>query len=267
MGLLINAQTIDLLQRAGESLRFGSLTVGAYINKIDCETEEQFSAICFSHGNEWTFLAFRGTDDTLVGWKEDFNLGYMDSVPAQTDALCYLESIADALPENQIFLGGHSKGGNLALYAAAHANTDIQKRLLTVFSNDGPGFRDDFFSSDGYLAIKDRVCCFVPRLSIVGMLFEREDGYTVVDSTEKNMFMQHDPFNWHVLGKHFVTCKSRGDESKFVDRTVNKWIKELTPIEREQFIETIFGILQDTEAKTNSELSANWFENILKMLK
>ncbi len=270
VGMLINKKTVELLKACGQSRRFGSLKVRGFVEKIDYENEEQFSAVTFTFtagGKKgWNFIAFRGTDDTIVGWKEDFNLGYMDTVPAQTDAVAYLEKAARCC-KGRLVVGGHSKGGNLALYAGSCASDKAKKRIVWIFNNDGPGFRKEFFASEGYKAIAQKERSFVPRLSVIGMLFSHSDCLTTVESGEKNMMMQHDPFSWHVLGTAFVTCRQTGRESRLVDKAVNEWFAELAQEEREMFVETIFTVLNDSKAKTNSELSANLFESVARMLK
>ncbi len=270
VGMLINRKTLDLLKACGNSRRFGLVRVCGFVEKIDYENEEQFSAVTFTFrakgSKSWNFIAYRGTDDTIVGWKEDFNLGYMETVPAQKDAVIYLETVAKYC-KGRLVSGGHSKGGNLALYAGANVCDKVKKRLVWIFNNDGPGFRKEFFESDNYKSISQKERSFVPQLSVIGMLFSHSDCLTTVESGEKNMLMQHDPFSWHVLGTSFVTCTQTGRESRLVDKAVNEWVSELSMEEREMFVETIFTVLSDSKARTNSELSENLFESVARMLK
>ena len=270
VGALINFKTVELLKAAGKSVRFGSLLMCGYVAQTDEVEELQFAAVTFVCGKlrrpRWSFVAYRGTDDTIVGWKEDFNLGYKDTVPAQRSAAAYLAGAARNL-KGALYAGGHSKGGNLALFAAACAEKGVQRRLLSVFNNDGPGFSDSFFAGAGYRAVEDRVQTFVPRLSVVGMLFSHPEHFTTVVSGEKNMLMQHDPFSWFVRANGFEECSGLGERSRFVGKTVNEWFSDLSKEEKELFIETVFGVLKDTEAKTNSELAANWSNSAVKMVK
>ena len=270
VGMLINKKTIDLLKACGNSVRFGGLELLGYVERIDYHNEEQFCAVTFkfnAKGNDgWHFVAYRGTDDTIVGWKEDFNLGYMETVPAQRDSVEYLEKVFENC-KGRLIVGGHSKGGNLALYAGSNVNDKIKKRIVWIFNNDGPGFSKSFFSSDGYKAIKEKERSFVPRLSVIGMLFCHSDVFTTVQCDEKGMLIQHDPFTWHVLGNSFVTCEQTGRRSHIVDKAVNEWFDDMTKEEREAFVETIFTVLNDTDAKTNSELSSNLLDSVGKILK
>lgn len=266
VGALINPLSVDLLAAAGESQRFGGLEVSGFVNRIDEARDEQFAAVTFSCGKKWNFIAYRGTDDTIVGWKEDFKLAYMDSVPAQLDALGYFCRAAAAL-KGRFCLGGHSKGGNLALYSAAKADTKLQKRICAVYDNDGPGFPEAFFSSAGYRAVADRLRTFVPRQSIVGMLFSNAGNYVTVENELKDMVMQHDPFSWQVGPHHFVPSGGLGDESRFVGKTLNEWFRTLSTEEKRVFVESLFQILEGSKAKTNFELTRNWFDSLVGMKK
>ena len=269
LGAMLNKGTAALLPKLGESERFGSLRVSGYVSKIDNEAEEQFCAVTYTcdkgAASPWNVTVYRGTDDTIVGWKEDFNLGFMDIVPAQRDALIYAQSAMTALKGNFI-LCGHSKGGNLALYAAANLPEKLQRRLEAVYNNDGPGFPEDFFRRPQYLAIRNREHSFMPENSIVGMLFSHAEGFVTVESDGIGI-MQHDPFTWHVQARNFVRLPDLNDQSKFIGKTVNEWFDELDREQKRQFVETVFGILEKTNATTNSELAENWMDNIMIMLK
>ena len=142
LGALISQRTVRLLELCAASARFGKLFMSGYVSKIDLQNEEQFSAVAFFEKPRSAnpFVAFRGTDDTIVGWKEDFNLAIEESVPAQRDALAYLEGAAKKT-RGKILVGGHSKGGNLAVYSSAFVAPKVQRRLERVYNFDGPGFR------------------------------------------------------------------------------------------------------------------------------
>ena len=265
LGALINSQTIDLLKAAGSSKRFGGLLLCGYVSKLDLENEEQFSAVTFVNNGLWTFVAYRGTDDTLVGWKEDCNLGFMDTVPAQEDAACYLEAVAKHV-HGPLMAGGHSKGGNLALYAAVSACEKTKKRLRAIYNHDGPGFSDSFFKSKSFLSLQERVHGFVPELSVVGMLFSHAERYITVESNQKGL-MQHDPFSWQVLPHGFVEKPQTNGQSRFVYVTINGWFNELSRNQKKLFVETVFALVKKSGATTNSQLTTNWAENALKILK
>ncbi len=273
IGAVINPLTLDLLQAAGQSRRFGDIVVSGFVSRLDEQREEQFAAACFTfttgihvyNRRNCNVVIFRGTDDSLVGWKEDFNLGYKDTVPSQEDALGYLEAAARVLP-GDIVAGGHSKGGNLALYACVNADRSVKKRIVAVYNNDGPGFSPEFFSGEGYLEIASREHSFFPEMSVVGMLFSHSDAYRTVECDQRGL-MQHDPFAWHVSPSHFVELDDVSGESRFIGKTVNQWIQALSSGQREQFVDTLFAVLRKSEAQTNSDLAANKFESVMRIIK
>lgn len=261
----VNPLTVDLLMAASESKRFGCLTLSGHLTKFDKESQEQFSAITFSYKNKWNFAAFRGTDGTIVGWKEDFNMAYMKTIPSQTEARVYLENACKSL-KGTLIAGGHSKGGNLAVYASVSSSDNTKKRLTCVYNNDGPGFSEDFFNSEEYNKIKSIQKTYVPEFSIVGMLFDQAENYITVQSDNRGL-MQHDPFSWHVLGKHFIERQDINEQSRFIHKTVTEWIKGLSVEQKKIFIETTFSLIKDSTAVRNDELVENWGENLILVLK
>ena len=159
---------LQLLQQAANSTRFGSVRLFRYMESFQEQQEQQFSATTFLLDNDTAYVAFRGTDNTLVGWKEDFNMSFQSEVPSQTAAAAYLQEFS-ALPIHHILVGGHSKGGNLAVFAAVKAPPVLQARIQAVYNNDGPGFCSDILHSVAYYQILHKVHTFVPEASIVGM--------------------------------------------------------------------------------------------------
>lgn len=268
VGSLINPDTVELLKKAGKSARFGALKVSGYKEILDFSSDEQFAAITFSYQakkEKWNAVIFRGTDDYLVGWKEDFNLSYK-VIPAQRDALKYFEEAVSVL-DGGFYLAGHSKGGNLSIFAGTYSQNRTKKRINDIFNFDGPGFTEEFFTSPEYLEIETREHTFVPQNSLVGMLLYHADGYITVESVENTGIKQHDPFTWCVKGVHFVERPDITEQSKFLSKTICEWISDLPVGQKELFVETLFGILEDTNAKTNAELSANPLETMKKVLK
>ena len=255
MGLIIPKETVTLLARAAKTPRFGLIRPFGYVNRICDEEQKQFSAISFALGEKDTFVAFRGTDDTLVGWKENFNMSFMHPVPAQREAVAYLEAVA-AATEGNIYLGGHSKGGNLAVFAATKASESVRARIVAVYNNDGPGFDADFIHGEDYTAIKDRIYTFVPQSSVVGMLLEHEESYTVVKSRLSGL-LQHNGFSWEVMGKGFIRLDSICEESKLIDSSLREWLEEMSAEERESVVDSLYEALSAQGAKTLSDLGAD----------
>ena len=256
---------IKLFPLMGQSKRFGEMLVTKYINKINVEEEKQFSAITIFMPDDTIYVSFRGTDFTVIGWKEDFNMSFKSHVPAQLNSVKYLEDIAKCYP-NKLRVGGHSKGGNLAVYASIFANEEVKNRIINIYNNDGPGFRDDIINTKNYKEMLARVHTFIPQSSVIGRLLEHEEEYTVVKSTQKGI-MQHDLYSWQVLGNKFITLKEVTDGSEFIDKTIKEWLENVEPERREQVIDILFEILNKTEVNTFGQLRANWFTNAKIILK
>lgn len=272
LGMLIDPKSNELLKKAGESKRFGDVEVCGFISRYDSKKEEQFSAVTFvlNEGSllekQQVFVAFRGTDDTIVGWKEDFNLAFLEKVPAQQDALAYLENVASHFKKAQLVAGGHSKGGNLAVYACANLNEKSKKNLSLVYNFDGPGFSQAMLDSDEFFSVKTKIRSIYPQFSIIGMLFHHYESYKIALSDEK-LVMQHNPFSWFVKGCGFEVKEGLDSGSEIFFNSFNKWFEEILPEQREQFVETVFGLIESTEAITNTELSKDKLKNTGKIIK
>jgi len=262
-GRILQKEDIDLFPVIATSQRFGKMKLTKYINKIDPIHEKQFSAITIIMPDDTIYVAYRGTDNTVVGWKEDFNMSFSELVPAQTDAVKYIEKIADTY-KGKIRVGGHSKGGNLAVYASAFCKEEVQKRIINVYNNDGPGFCDKVVESDEYKKILNKVHTYIPQTSIIGRLLNHKEQTTILKSTQTGI-MQHDLYTWQVLRNEFVKDELT-NSSEFIDKTITNWLKEVEPEQREKFIDIFFEILNTTEVETLSQFSSKKFTNALTML-
>lgn len=265
-GDLMGENFFELLRLMAKSTRFKDLKLKRYIEITDIEKEIQFSAITVDLGNRVMYVAYRGTDDTLIGWKEDFKMSIMEKVPAQEEALTYLNKIASRCIGHHFYIGGHSKGGNLAVYAAVNASEHLKRRIIKVYNNDGPGFREALVGQLVYQNIADRIVTLVPQSSIIGMLLEHEENYLVVQSNQKGV-LQHDGFSWEVCGPSFVHLKSVTPESQIVDRTLKKFLEGLTLEQREAFTDALFEILSSNENKTVTDIKGESWKAIKAMIK
>lgn len=269
VGMLINQDTAKLFEHAALSKRFSSVRVAGYINKIDVNADEQFSACTYflDRADKNPFAVFRGTDDTIVGWKEDFNMSLAERIPAQLDAVRYLESVLKSVP-GTVRAAGHSKGGNLAVYASCFVHPRLKKRISRVYNFDGPGFSRKILDTGEYRSVLPNVHSWFPENSIVGMLFEYDGEYTVVKSVKSGVW-QHDPLSWNLEGARFVTAPELSSNSVYFKKTFNTWISSLSPEKLKLVIEALFSMIEATGATTNSELEADFFGNskiILKLL-
>jgi len=238
---------LELLLEAAESPRFRNVGLCFYRDEMIEEEESQFAAMTFLLDDGSAFLAYRGTDYTLVGWKEDFNMSFQDTVPAQRKAVEYLQEFAGVF-SGQMYLGGHSKGGNLAVFAAAEAPRDIQQRIQRVYNLDGPGFGEYLMGTEGYLNMVPKIETYIPQSSIIGMLLEHEEPYTVIRSTYVGV-MQHDPYSWELMGGKFLEAEDLSPDNKFMDRTLKHWLAGMTMEERNEFVDTVFSLLGQGGAK------------------
>ena len=243
---------LDLLQQAAMTTRFGNSRLVMYRDSLIPEQETQFAAVTFLLDDGTAFLAFRGTDYTLVGWKEDFNMSFQQTVPAQRLAQQYVREVAAEF-ELPLRLGGHSKGGNLAVFAAARSGPLLQQRILEVYNNDGPGFTKYLMGDPGYLAMVPRIKTFIPQSSVIGMLLEHEEPYTVVKSRTVSV-LQHDPYSWEVLGRNFITVEEIDEDSRFLDATIKSWFSDMTNQERGRLVDVMFTLLGSGGVDTTMEI-------------
>ena len=250
---VLQIDDLELFPAVAGCARYKDLVLLDYINKIEPKEEKQFSAITICLPNNLLYVSFRGTDNTLIGWKEDFNMSFSSHVPSQRDSKVYLDDIASKY-EGDIIIGGHSKGGNLAVYAATFCNDETKKRIKVIYNEDGPGFDEDIIQTDGYQKIIKKVHTYIPQSSVIGRLLNHQESYTVVQSTA-NGIMQHDLYSWQVLGSKFICVEEVTNGSLLVDKTIKDWVREVSPKQRAQFIEVLFDILNCTEATTLEDLS------------
>ena len=255
LGLLLSDEILDLLEKAALTPRFGAVRLWAHRSRLDEERELQFSATSFALGNGSTFVAFRGTDDTLTGWKEDFNMAVCCPVPAQEEARAYLEFVSRKTAD-RLILGGHSKGGNLAVYAAAFSAPEIQQRIDAVWCNDGPGFLPEMLNSPGFQAVRTRIHALLPRSSVVGVLLSHDWEISVIASSAVGA-LQHNALTWQVLGPDFVRVEGLSRSSRQVDKTFHTLLLELSPTQRRQVIDDVFSVGKELGVRTLSELVAD----------
>ena len=231
----------DLLAACAATERFGHLKLAFYRSELLPQMQSQFAALTWLLPDGTAMITYRGTDMTITGWKEDFNMSFQSSVPAQEKALWYLEAFA-RVHMGPIRLTGHSKGGNLAVYAAARTVPENQERILSVHNHDGPGFHSAMLRDPGYREILEHVRTFVPQSSVVGMLLEHEEPYTVVKSRQLSL-LQHEPYSWEVQGGDFVRMEEVDDSSRFVDQTIKQWLSTTSMEERNAFVDAVYELL------------------------
>ena len=253
------------LQKIGNCKRFKDIKVSDYVEIFDEAAEKQFAAITLWIQKNQKYISFRGTDSSLVGWKEDINMGFKKDVPSQKEAVKYLNSMAEKYKE-KLIVGGHSKGGNLAVYSAVFCKDSVKNRIERVINADGPGFDKSVILTDNYKKILNKIQTYIPQSSIVGRLLEHEEEYQVVKSIQKGV-MQHDVYSWQLLGKNFECLKEVTNGSKFIDKSIKDWFKQIDIKQREQMIDIIFEVINSTQMDTMSDIKAGGISSITTILK
>ena len=267
MGVLVPDQIPAMAEKMALSRRFAAMGLDCYRARLDPERESQFAAMTVDLGNGCLYLSFRGTDDTLVGWKEDFNMAFLPTVPSQRLAAEYIRDVAARYPRRHLAVGGHSKGGNLAVYAAVFCPARVQRRIQAVYNNDGPGFKEPLAGLAAYQAVRERIVTIVPQSSVVGMLLEHDDNYTVVRSSQPGIYFQHDGFSWEVLGDRFLRLEEISQGGRIHDQAIRAFLAEMDDQQRSAFVDALFEVLGATNARTLTELDADWGRSISAMVR
>lgn len=240
----------------GHNPRFASVQVSAAEERFDMDQQTQYAAETFRLPDGMLVLAFRGTDDSLVGWKEDFNMAYQYPVPAQRQAADYLEDVA-GLWDGPLVLAGHSKGGNLAVYAAMNAPDKVKDRITHIYSFDSPGFTQDVVRSYEYATIVDRITKVVPEASIIGMILEysRREHLMVVRSDAEGLG-QHSCFSWLMDGDRFELADDLSEHSRTFNGAINSWLTGMTQRQREHAVDALFRVLGASGLESTTQLMA-----------
>lgn len=263
LSMLVTKNRLKLLEKLASSTRFKNIKLMGYVNDIDPDVQKQFAAMIFRIKPDSYVLTFRGTDDSIIGWKEDFHMTYMDQVPAQKTAVNYLRKAMDTLP-GQFILTGHSKGGNLASYAASQIEPEYQERIQSIYSYDAPGLNHSVITSQGYQTISDKIKRYIPQGSIVGMMLETPKQAQIVKSTAIGGLAQHDTFSWQIADQTFVLLDNLNPDSLQVDKTLKNWVDSVSDEELKDFFDLFFGLILDAGISSINDLTK--LENFNKIL-
>ena len=254
-----------LLKKLAASERFRDLVVSDFVNLVSKDHSEQMSAVTCQVGDGTIYVAFRGTDNSLIGWKEDFLLAYTPQTSGQKHAAEYLSKIG--LQSNQpLRVGGHSKGGNLAVYASAFCAEEVRPKIVEVYSNDGPGFLKEVIETPEYEAVYPKVHGFIPEETLFGILLENTFPQKIIRSSRKGI-LQHDAYSWEIIRNRFEEAPKVSGGSLYADKTITALLDELTPENRKEFIDTVFEVLESPGSETFSKLKQSKLKNYGEMLK
>lgn len=246
-----------------ESVRFGNCVIRNYVNEIVTEAEQQFSAVEIVLDDGTSYISFRGTDDTIIGWKEDFNLS-TGVVPAQKRAVEYMQRISDKA-SGMLRVGGHSKGGNLAIYGSVMCKS-VHDKILEIYSNDGPGFSKEFQESPETAEMMPKIIRIIPEYSIIGTLLEHEKQPIIVASTSRGL-LQHDGFSWEVQGPGLVRRDSLNKTALRFIEILHKWIDGMDMEQKRLLIEDLFATLQASGYENLSEVQSGGLKSLAAMVK
>ena len=252
---IVSNQHLQLVDDLATSKRFKNIKLLNYVDECDPDVQKQFAAMTYRLSLDTYLVVFRGTDDTLIGWKEDFHMTYMDHVPAQKRAASYLQHVMKEFPKGRFLVAGHSKGGNLATYACSYLPDSLFERVDAIYSYDAPGLNKAIIETEGYQRTSPNIRRFVPQGSIVGMMLEVPEPTTIVKSHTFGGFAQHDAFTWEIKDYSFVTVSETSPDSQQTDLTLKQWVRETSAEERKKFFDTFFGIFLDAGITSINDLT------------
>lgn len=253
-----------LLEEMVQADRFKGTRALYYAEDIDKEKVKQFAAVTFILPDGTNYISFRGTDSTIIGWKEDFLMTFMADTEGAKEAVKYLNEVSKLL-EGELIVGGHSKGGNFAMFASSFCDKVVQDRISRVYNNDGPGFRDEAIESTEYKEILPKICTIVPQTSMIGQLLANESEQKVIESDAIGLY-QHDAMTWKVKKDSFVEAELDAF-GNFVDVALGSWLEKIDDETRLSIVSTVFSMIEETEAETFYEFSDSLFKNSAIIIK
>ena len=255
----------ELFALVASSERYKNVKLKRFINHVCKSSEKQFCAMTFVLNSEYLYIAYRGTDDTLVGWKEDFNMAFNTPIPSQIDSTAYLNDVG-ARTRKKIYVGGHSKGGNLSVYASVMALDKVQDKIIAVHNFDGPGFRNDVFDEIKESSIIEKIINILPQGSVIGMIFTLLGKKEFIRSKGKGMY-QHDGFNWELLQKSFVTADGPLKSSVEIHDIIDTITSSMSKEERIELVEAIYTLITVNDSTTLTDISKGKLKFISGILK
>ena len=248
-----------LLQEMMAGERFSATKVGYYAEDFDKDKVKQFAALVFLLPDGRNYISFRGTDKTITGWKEDFLMSCQSETAGAKEAVAYFNKIAPAL-EGELILGGHSKGGNFAMYAAAFCEAEYKERIVQVYNNDGPGFREEVIQSPEFQELLPKIITIAPQSSIIGQLLSNPAKQHVIHSTAKGI-LQHDAMTWEAE-KDTLVSSELDELSEYTKTTLGSWLESMDDETRESLCTTAFSLIESTKSETFIEFSGNLMKNM-----
>ena len=263
--MMITQERHEVSQVIADAPRFQSLKFFGVVSEWDKDTTKQFAAVTVEVEPSVRLVVFRGTDETLIGWKEDFLMTYSPLVAAQTEAKEYLAKQA-SLFDGDLMVSGHSKGGNLAIYAAATQEEDVQLRIVDIFCFDSPGLYRSVLETKGYQNIVPLAMRYIPQDSLVGLMLESEVPYVIVKSNATGA-MQHSAMTWEIEDGQFIKMEKLTKNSQLNDQTFKKWTESVSDEELELFWNVFFELLFSVGIDTVNDLYGQFMHYVQEFLK
>lgn len=264
---MVTKERVELAEAIVRSRRFASLSLSNYRSVLDKEVEKQFAAMIFSLPElDYHQLVFRGTDDSVIGWKEDFQLTYSREIPAHRSAMTFLE---DHLPNlsGRITVSGHSKGGNLALYSAVQSSTSLREKIAELLLLDSPGLMKSLLEKPSYQELKARMTVIRPQDSVVGVMLYWDRPAQLV-AAEGIGFAQHNALTWEVdlVANDFVYEDQPTELSQRLEETFQEWIETLPNQELKQVCDLVFDTILDSGIESLDDIGIQALPQIGQML-
>ena len=254
--MLTNKERLQLLDQLSQHKRFKNSKLSNFVNEVDTEQQKQFAAMTYRLDLDTYLIVFRGTDDSIIGWKEDFHMTYMKEIPAQKHAIEYLEEFFTQHPKQKVIVAGHSKGGNLAVYAASQIQSELQEKISSVYTYDAPGLQAHLTETTGYQDVIPKIRRYVPQGSVIGMMLEVPDTPIVVKSMALGGIAQHSTFSWQTEDNHFVQLEAISSESLQIKDTLKEWVDSVPDEELELYFDLFFGTILESGISSINELSS-----------
>ena len=252
-------EAYKLLKIIIEKTRYKNVLLSNYIYKTN--KDMQFSAITFKISPTLKYICFEGTDELVSGWKEDGKLACFFPIPSQVEAIKYVNKYVK-LWGKKVIIGGHSKGGNLALVSGMFMKNYKKFKVKKIYNNDGPGLRDKEFASKEYKNIKKKYIHFVPEYSIVGILLHH-DCYNTIKSNKKNI-SSHSMTSWLIKEDKLIPSEL-SNKSKRLEKNLNSWLLKYNDEDKTNMINALFKILED--ADIDSLINVLEIHNIIKIIR
>ena len=268
---LLRKEDEILIEKLASSIRFKDSIISDFISITQKEKEMQFAALTIRYNlDSKIYVAFRGTDTSLTGIKEDFNMNFLDIVPSEIYASKYLKEISNKYLDKEIRVGGHSKGGRIAIFASFDQDKEVINRIKRIYNDDGPGFNDEIIKKlkikENYEDVNKKIITFIPESSLIGILFNHEEEVFIIKTLENGM-KSHNIYCWEVLNSNLIRGEGLKESSKFLDKTFISWMKTLDINTRKNVIDCVFDIFNNTKIEKARDFNDGMIKNISSILK